>query len=216
VECEACVVEDTSLPVTLTTFDCTRKKNGVSLNWRTEAEVNNLGFFLFRALDEKGPFEPVNAKIIPGAGSASEAHDYEYVDYSVDNATTYWYLLEDIDFNGEVATRGPIECKPLPGEERFSPDNFRLSTNYPNPFNAQTSLSITVPAAGRIEADIVDVRGRTVRTLLKGPVEPGTHRLTWDTRNESGDLVPTGMYVCRVRFDNGETFTVTQKMSYIR
>jgi hypothetical protein len=216
VDCETCVTEDTSLPVTLTTFGFTRKKDRILLSWRTESEVNNLGFFLFKAPEKEGPFAPVNTQIIPGAGSTSEAHDYTYTDPNVDNVTTYWYLLEDIDVNGETATRGPIECRPLSGNGRFSPDNFRLSTNYPNPFNAQTSLSITVPGHGRIEVDIVDVSGRTVRTLLNRTVESGTHRFTWDCKNDRGASVPSGTYFCRVRYDNGKPFTFTQKMSYIR
>jgi hypothetical protein len=211
--CVGCVTGDTSLPVTLTTFNAIRKKNSVLLSWRTESETNNLGFFLFKALDKEGPFEPVNTQIIPGAGSSSEGHDYEYVDRNVDAVTTYWYLLEDVDTNGQTETRGPIECKPLPD---LSSNRFRLSTNYPNPFNAQTSLSITLPESGQIEVLIVDMNGRTVRTLRKGPIESGTHVITWDCRNNRGASVPSGTYICRVRFEGGETFVLTQKISYIR
>jgi hypothetical protein len=216
VECETCVGGDASLAVTLTAFNSARARAGIQLSWRTESETNNLGFFLFRSLSENGPFEPVNAEIISGAGSASSAHEYEYVDRNVDAKTTYWYLLETVDVNGDTTTMGPIECRPSSGQGHFSPEGFRLSTNYPNPFNGRTTLTLTVPENGRIEADIVDATGRSVRTLMSGPVESGTHPLAWDSRNNRGDLVPSGTYICRVRYTNGETFTVTQKMSYIR
>jgi len=48
----------------------------------------------------------------------------------------------------------------------------------------------------RAELVVLDNAGRLVRTL--GSREPGTAEVTWDGRDQEGNLVPAGVYFCRV------------------
>jgi predicted outer membrane repeat protein len=64
---------------------------------------------------------------------------------------------------------------------------------FPNPFNPDTRLEITLPAAGRVSLDIYDICGRKIRTLLDHPLPAGVYRLEF----RGGDL-PSGIYFCRL------------------
>ncbi len=68
----------------------------------------------------------------------------------------------------------------------------------PNPFNPSTTLSYTVPAAGRVRIDIFDVQGRRVRALVDAPRPSGAHAARWDGRNDHGDAVSSGIYFVRL------------------
>jgi flagellar hook assembly protein FlgD len=54
-----------------------------------------------------------------------------------------------------------------------------------------------------VEAEIVDVSGRTVRRLARGYREAGEHRLGWDGRGASGGDAGPGVYWAVVRTDQG-------------
>lgn len=67
---------------------------------------------------------------------------------------------------------------------------------HPNPFNPQTTLRLSLPAAGRANLRIVDATGAEVAQLLDGPVAAGSLELTW----HAGPL-PSGIYLARLSLD---------------
>ncbi len=83
------------------------------------------------------------------------------------------------------------------------PRKLELLGNHPNPFNPTTTISFTVPAGMNAEhtLSVYDARGRLVRELGRGPVEPGIHQVDWDGRNQAGAAVSSGMYLYRLRVD---------------
>ena len=52
---------------------------------------------------------------------------------------------------------------------------------------------------------VYDVSGRLVATLLDGPRGPGTHRVEWNGRTDSGREVATGIYLCRLETERGHS-----------
>lgn len=73
-------------------------------------------------------------------------------------------------------------------------------TASPNPFTR--GVSFHLPAGAFVEADVVDLAGRSVRAWHA----PGGSLLTWDGRNWDGTEVPAGIYFLRVSSAEG-TFT---------
>ena len=77
---------------------------------------------------------------------------------------------------------------------------FVLGANYPNPFNPATTIPLAVPAeAGDVDLTIYNVLGQPVRQVWAGPLAAGEHRLSWDGRDEQGQLVAAGVYMVRLR-----------------
>jgi hypothetical protein len=82
----------------------------------------------------------------------------------------------------------------------------------PNPFNPQTELIISLPKAGPVQIDIVDGRGRRVRTL-RSELPAGESRLGWDGTDQTGRALPSGVYLLRVA---GPEITATGRCVLVR
>ncbi|HQI48266.1 MAG TPA: M14 family zinc carboxypeptidase [bacterium] len=100
-----------------------------------------------------------------------------------------WRILPD-SVRTTVAPRIP----PLTGAPSTGlPAGFSLAQNWPNPFNATTTLSYTLAREARVHLALFDTRGRLVRLLMADRQTAGEHRI----RIEASDL-PSGFYFCRM------------------
>lgn len=78
----------------------------------------------------------------------------------------------------------------------------------PNPFRTTVELTAEADVAGMQELRVLDLQGRTVRLLASGAGPAGSRRIAWDGRNESGEQVPIGIYLVRLRV--GDRFRLTR------
>lgn len=78
-----------------------------------------------------------------------------------------------------------------------------LLPNRPNPFNPRTTLRFTLPEAGPVLLDIVDLRGRRIRALVDDRLEAGLHERLWDGTDDSGAAVASGLYFSRLSHAEG-------------
>ena len=73
-----------------------------------------------------------------------------------------------------------------------------VQSTYPNPFSDTTTIDFILPEAGTVRFTLYDVRGRVVRTLTPMDLDVGRHQVTWDGREDSGQLAASGIYICRL------------------
>lgn len=200
---------DNSLPVVLSSFTAAVIDGFVELKWRTESEVHNLGFDLYRSESGDGPYVKVNGLRIEGAGSTTTFHEYAYVDRFVREGRRYFYYLEDIDFSSVRTKSSIVEVLVA----RRLPEQFALLQNAPNPFNPVTEIRYQLSEASVAVIAIYDALGREVRVLVDGFVEAGYRSMVWDGRDEAGELVASGVYV--IRMEAGD-FLAVRKLTLIR
>jgi hypothetical protein len=101
--------------VELTRFEAKSVGNNVLVQWETDTEIDNVGFYLWRAepvagqtceetalADYENPknltFEPSKAI----GGNSNVGNSYTYVDIHVYKGITYCYALEDIEVDGDT------------------------------------------------------------------------------------------------------------------
>jgi flagellar hook assembly protein FlgD len=89
------------------------------------------------------------------------------------------------------------------------PNAFLLSQNYPNPFNSQTVIKYELPNDCHVELTVYNLLGQKVKILVSDHQGAGYKTVYWDSRNDKGQEVASGIYVYRLRA--GE-FTDTKKM----
>lgn len=83
------------------------------------------------------------------------------------------------------------------------PSDYKLSANYPNPFNPSTSFSITLPVDKSVSVKVFDVTGRLVRTLVANrQLAAGTHEFSWDGTSDGGAAVASGTYLYTLEYGN--------------
>lgn len=87
-------------------------------------------------------------------------------------------------------------------EVSFPPPNYHPSAHISavySPSSKGTPLNYYIPAAAdRAAIEIVDARGRTIRTLELGRVEQGKGDIVWNWRDDGGAPVASGLYLCRL------------------
>ena len=88
------------------------------------------------------------------------------------------------------------------------PLDYSLYDPYPNPFNAQTTIQITLPIKDVMIVKVYDVNGSEVKTLVHSIFDSGTHTIKWN----AGDL-PSGIYFIRMQTRH---FSGTKKVSLIK
>jgi uncharacterized delta-60 repeat protein len=89
------------------------------------------------------------------------------------------------------------------------PISFALYKNYPNPFNASTTIRYEIPKAAWVKIILYDLQGRRVGILVNEYKQAGTYKLKWDAAN-----ISSGVYF--VRMTAGNNFTTTRKMLLIK
>jgi choice-of-anchor B domain-containing protein len=83
-----------------------------------------------------------------------------------------------------AAARGPVVA--------------RLGQNYPNPFNPATTIEYETLSTTHVVIGVYDVSGALLRTLVDERQSAGTHRASWDGRDNAGRTVASGVYYCRL------------------
>ena len=84
-------------------------------------------------------------------------------------------------------------------EDAFTPNQFRLHRNYPNPFNPVTTIRYELASPGVVSLRIYDILGREVRALVNDQQGTGSYSVVWDGRDTIGRQVASGTYIARLR-----------------
>ncbi len=98
-------------------------------------------------------------------------------------------------------TGGPIAVEERP-TLRTQPKSFRLLSNYPNPFTLNTQVAFELYQNSRaVDLTFYNLLGRKVRTISSVALSPGRHALVWDGRDDSGIVLPSGIYFYRLQVE---------------
>ncbi|MFQ3597898.1 MAG: T9SS type A sorting domain-containing protein [Chloroherpetonaceae bacterium] len=199
------------LPVELTHFAATLHKDGVLLNWTTNTELNNAGFFIERRPKQLGstPHERWQSlDFVKGNGTTASQNTYAFIDKSA--AGMVEYRLKQVDFNGI------FEYSPMIEINAGLPKSFDLSQNYPNPFNPTTTIQYQLPTASIVRLELYDVLGKKVATLVNEQQEAGVFVYQLDAAKLN---LASGAYFYRLQAggkSGGTSFMKTKKMLLVK
>ncbi len=90
------------------------------------------------------------------------------------------------------------------------PNDFKLFTNYPNPFNPETVISYSIPVASYVQLKIYDVLGNEITTLVNEYQRPGKYSVEFRVKS---DELSSGIYFYKL---NADSFTEIKKMILIK
>jgi len=76
----------------------------------------------------------------------------------------------------------------------FTPTEFALNENYPNPFNPETTIEFSLDKTDDVTLKIYSITGQLVRTLANGTMEVGVHKVRFNGRDDLGNLLSSGVY----------------------
>lgn len=169
---------------------------GVILSWRTESEQNLAGFHVLRSDSPEGPFMRVSSALIPGHGTTSDLHEYEFIDPNVEWDKTYYYKLHEISTTFMDTSK--TYYGPFVVQTGKAPSAFQLSQNYPNPFNPSTEIQYAITEPGHVTLTIFNLLGKEVKTLVDEDKPAGIYQVQWDGKDALGKETPSGIYFYRI------------------
>ena len=84
------------------------------------------------------------------------------------------------------------------------PNKFWLDQNYPNPFNPTTTIKYSIggSSSAAVKILIYNILGQKVRTLVDNAQMPGVYTIQWNSKNDSGNMVATGVYFYVLKVDD--------------
>ena len=131
--------------------------------------------------------------------------------------------IVDGDKDGtSIVDRGAYEFMPPPetvftnyGAAELS--EFQLLQNFPNPFNAQTTIRYQIADYAYVKIKMYNISGQLIRTLVNEEKQPGNFVAQWNGRDDFNKLVGSGVYFCKMEIEGIDQHVVqTQKMIYLK
>ena len=72
-------------------------------------------------------------------------------------------------------------------------------SNYPNPFNPNTTISFSLQEKEQVTLDIYNIKGQKVRTLIKNETLSGNQNIVWNGKDNNGNELSSGIYFSRIK-----------------
>lgn len=66
-------------------------------------------------------------------------------------------------------------------------------SNYPNPFNPQTTITYSITEPGNVQLQVFNIKGQLIETLVDEFMDVGNHSVEWNA-----DSQPSGIYLYRI------------------
>ncbi|OGF04829.1 MAG: hypothetical protein A2509_07900 [Candidatus Edwardsbacteria bacterium RIFOXYD12_FULL_50_11] len=194
--------------VELSYFTGTISGNKPLLSWRTESEYYCSHWEISRTKDSEGEYKLL-AKI-PGSLTSNQPQEYSYTDESLPEGGSYYYLLTEVDVNGDKTPYGPVNIVISSFVKR---SELALLPCYPNPSRGETTFKYSLPAEGNVNIRIFNILGQEVRTIHIGHSPSGPNAVPWDGRDNKANLLPNGIYVYQLVYGNQR---ITRKLSILK
>lgn len=185
------------LPVSWLSFTGRNIQENVELNWSTASEINNSHFELERSIDMRNF---VLVASVNGKGTTNEMSHYDYLDVNpFGAATTLYYRLKQVDYNGEYEYSSVIAVS----KDKLG-NGVTIETINPNPFTQQLSVTLNQVSEGNVAIAVYDLSGKVLYTHTQNT---GSGKLVVDLKDLSN--LPEGVYILSVT--NGSE-TIRQKL----
>ena len=167
---------------------------------------------------------------LPGSGKIAfigpvySYHEYTSIDflrlsdeewnnsYLMQSARPAWTNLYLCDNAGNLKASGPSLLTGLPDDPQdqpLIPASHIIARCYPNPFNAGTLISFTLPerlSNTMIQVKIYNLQGQQVTDLLDAKLTAGNYFIRWNGTDSRGHSAASGIYFYEVKAQN-EKFT---------
>ena len=105
---------------------------------------------------------------------------------------------------------GTTESWPVSTIQKYKYDNVSTSTIlplldmkdnivlFPNPVYQDMNINYTLASKGQIDIEILNSNGQLLKRIEQQQMQPGSYTTSWDGKDAQGNILPTGIYFCRI------------------
>lgn len=168
----------TVLPISFSSFTAQSQNKKVALNWTTSMEQNNTGFAVMRKTST-GNHEWEEVGFVRSFGNSNTKQSYSFTD-EPKGGDSFLYQLKQIDVDGKSTLSNILKVK-------LNITELSLS-NYPNPFQGQTTIIYSLPKASSVRLVVRNQFGQVVKTVVNVKQTAGNYALTLNTNGLSSGV----------------------------
>jgi hypothetical protein len=117
-------------------------------------------------------------------------------------------LREVLDYFGTAPTPGPAV-----GQDPIARRGVYDLSNYPNPFNPNTTVKFVLGAKSLTTVKVYNLRGELVATVANEIMDAGSRTVTWNGLDSNGASVASGVYVIQVE---GDGASMAKKVALVK
>ena len=144
-------------------------------------EVTSAGEIVWKYINPESTDGILTQGDVPNKNDVFRAHKYS-MDFIV-------------SLGVDTTSQGPIEMYNVAVEDENNINlTFRLNQNHPNPFNPTTNIEFELGESSYVTLTIYDIVGREIRKLVSKQMDAGIQSISWDSLNENGIPVGSGIY----------------------
>ncbi|MBN1995985.1 ADP-ribosylglycohydrolase family protein [candidate division KSB1 bacterium] len=169
---------------------------------RISSEGNSVTFYVFNHMQELITQFPVyndqNWVMSPEIYEIGGLDENDRIYFSVDKGYDGQFGWDATEICWTVTKKKDISADTVGKKDKGLPIDFELLRNFPNPFNQCTFIQVRIFKESDVDIAVFDIIGRRVKTLKKGRLF-GSHRLFWDSCDENGISVSSGVYFVQLR-----------------
>jgi len=175
------------VPVILSRFAAVSGSKGIQLSWTASGDLDFAGIYVERSQERQGDYVRLNSVLLPPGETG------KYIDATVKPGIIYFYKLEFLSRTGTSSFFGPVTASLH--SERLEPGPI-LGMAEPNPSrNGRSTIPFSLPQSSEVTLRILNLTGRSVKTLVAEGMDAGNHAVSWDGRDAYGQGVPSGLYL---------------------
>jgi beta-glucanase (GH16 family) len=102
---------------------------------------------------------------------------------------------------------------PLSIETKNIPLSFSLGDAYPNPFNNNVVLPVSLQEPGVVQYSIYDIQGHLIDSGINKILDKGNNNIRWNATDQNGKSVSAGTYFIRV---SNKDASINKKIVYLK
>ncbi len=190
------VSEDTAAPEPPNMLRVVPSSEGIEVSWKPSVSRDTIKYQILFGSSEVETLEPLPDGDISVEKAALESSDFKFVDRRPLSVGSFIYAVVAID---------EADNESAPAKERFR----IFDKPYPNPFTPLSDdpdfNTLIFPARavedleGEFSVLLFNLNGVLVKTLT---AQLGQTELKWDGKNESGEIVESGIYIYQLQVGN--------------
>ncbi len=190
------VSEDTAAPESPNMLRVVTSSEGIEVSWKPSVSRDVTRYQILFGSSEVETLEPLPDGEISTDDVSHESSDFKFVDRRPLSVGSFIYAVIAIDEADNEST---------PAKERFR----IFDKPYPNPFTPLSAdpdfntLIFPARAVEKVEGEfsvlLFNLNGVLVKTLT---AQLGETELKWDGKNESGEIVESGIYIYQLQVGN--------------
>lgn len=190
--------------------------NQIDLTWQDNSSSED-GYRIERKIGESGIYSEI---------ATVNADAINHLDTEVNENTTYFYRVQGYNalvnsaYSNESAatTHDPNSVEQASSD---APDQYFLSRNFPNPFNASTSILFGIPRESIVHIAVYNMSGQKVSTPVDNMIfSAGTFHFHWSGTDQNNSTLPSGVYFIRIDANSmnktKQNFTAARKLVILK